>query len=196
MDWQRGLAEALAPHGVALTQETFDRVIDAQSSAEASQFLPYRTIVARSLMEVFGLSPAVAAIIGAQVGEWPFFDDSVQALQRISTLVPCAAITNSDHEHGAQIRARLGFAIAGWVCAEGVTRYKPDPALWRVASRELGLPFGSDWWHVSAYADYDLTTAGQLGLTRVFVRRPVARPGGADLTVGSLKELADIVSAG
>jgi hypothetical protein len=49
---------------------------------------------------------------------------------------------------------------------------------------------------VSAYADYDLRTARELGLTCVFVQRPHSRPGTADVSVPDLAALADLVEAG
>jgi 2-haloacid dehalogenase len=104
----------------------------------------------------------------------------------------CAAITNSDRAPGAQVQAQLGFPLDGWICAEEVRAYKPDPGMWRAASRQMGVLPGRDWWHVSAYADYDHATARALGLTCVFVRRPHSRPGPADVTVDDLFQLADL----
>ena len=60
-------------------------------------------------------------------------------------------------------------------------------------ARRRGVNPGPHWWHVSAYADYDLETAGRLGLTRVFVARPHARPGLADHQVADLGQLAALV---
>jgi hypothetical protein len=57
----------------------------------------------------------------------------------------------------------------------------------------MGRPFDRSWWHVSAYADYDLRTARELGLTCVFVQRPHSRSGAADVTVPDLTALAEIV---
>lgn len=63
-------------------------------------------------------------------------------------------------------------------------------------ARRRGVNPGPHWWHVSAYADYDLETAGRLGLTRVFVARPHARPGQADHQVPDLGQLAGLVEQG
>ena len=55
---------------------------------------------------------------------------------------------------------------------------------------------GPAWWHVSAYADYDLVAARKLGLTCVFVGRPHARRGDpalADVVVADLAELAALL---
>jgi FMN phosphatase YigB (HAD superfamily) len=100
------------------------------------------------------------------------------------------ATTNSDEKHGRQAQRALGFDLDGWVTAEAVRCYKPDPGFWRHAAARRGVPFDRSWWHVSAYADYDLATARRLGLTCVFVARPHARFGPADLHVRDLAELA------
>ena len=93
-----------------------------------------------------------------------------------------------------QVQAQLGFPLDGWICAEEVRAYKPDVSMWHAASRRMGVPFSRDWWHVSAYADYDLVTARALGLRCVFVRRPHSRSGPADVVVRDLAELADLAA--
>lgn len=191
LDWRTGLREAVARAGAALDDEAFDRVIDAQAADESGPFRPYAEIVARSLTNVLGLSEAAARAVGRSVGTWPLYPDSRDALRRLRAIAPCAATTNSDREHGAQVQAGLGFRLDAWICAEDVGAYKPDPRVWHAASARTGVPPGPWWWHVSAYADFDLATARALGLTCVFVARPHARPGAADRSYSSLAELAD-----
>ena len=137
-----------------------------------------------------------AAGIAANVGKWQLFPDSRDALRRLRRVAPCAATTNSDRAHGEQVQEQLGFALDGWICAEEVRAYKPDRRIWEAASRKMGRPFDRAWWHVSAYADYDLRTARDLGLTSVFVQRPHSRAGLADVTVSDLTALAELVEAG
>jgi len=210
VDWRRGLREALAGN---LTDEAFERVIDRQGELEQEKFRSYAEIVAQSLREVVGfpqhraeaggrsigdeldLDAVTAARIGGEAGKWPLFPDSAEALRRLRSIAPCAAITNSDLGHGAQVQAQLGFSLDGWICAEETRTYKPDPEMWRAASRRMRVPFSRDWWHVSAYADYDLAPARALGLTCVFVRRPHSRLGPNDLSVENLNELADLAAA-
>lgn len=60
------------------------------------------------------LAPADAGAIGAQVGTWPLYPDSKPALRRLMCSVPCAAMTNSDRVHGAQVQATLGFQLSAW----------------------------------------------------------------------------------
>jgi 2-haloalkanoic acid dehalogenase type II len=187
LDWRRGMG---------LTGEAFDRVIDRQGELEREAFRPYAEIVAQSLVDELDMDPEEAARTGAGAGRWPLFPDSADALRRLRAVAPCAAITNSDRLHGVQVQAQLGFPLDGWVCAEEVRTYKPDPEMWRAASRKLGVPFSRDWWHVSAYADYDHQTARALGLTCVFVRRPHSHAGQADVIVEDLEELAGPVRPG
>lgn len=192
LDWRRGLTEALAAHGVALDAGSFDRVIDAQAALESGPFRSYAEITARSLVEVLGLDEAEARAIGRGAGAWPLYPDSRDALRRLRAIAPCAATTNSDREHGEQVQAALGFRLDAWVCAEGVGTYKPDARVWHAAAARTGVPPGPWWWHVSAYGDYDLTTARALGLTTVYVARPHARIGPADVAVSNLTELATL----
>ena len=114
----------------------------------------------------------------------------------LRAVAPCAAITNSDLSHRAQIERQLGFSLDGWICAGEVGAYKPDVQIFLAAARRLGVEPGPRWWHVSAYADYDHRTARALGLTCVFVQRVPGRPGPADLEVPDLARLADRTVAG
>lgn len=191
LDWRRGLADALEGEGVALDGAAFDRVIDAQAGLESGPFRSYAEITAESLIRVLGVDPEPARAIGRNAGAWPLYPDSRDALRRLRAIAPCVATTNSDREHGEQVQAALGFRLDGWICAEDVGVYKPDARIWHAASARLGVAPGPSWWHVSAYADYDLATARALGLTGVFVARPHARPGDPDIAVANLAELAE-----
>ena len=74
--------------------------------------------------------------------------------------------------------------------ADGEPSKVPGADLQTTAER-MGVKPRREWWHVSAYADYDHETARSLGLSCVFVRRPHSRPGAADLAVADLAALAD-----
>ena len=182
LDWRAGLRR--------LSDAQFDRAIDRQGELEQGPFRSYTEIIAQSLVEVASVSALTAAELAAEAGDWPLFADSAEALRALRKAAPCAAITNSDAAHGEQVQAQLGFRLDGWICAEAVRAYKPDRRMWEAASRRMGVPFSKDWWHVSAYADYDHETARALGLTCVFVQRPHSRPGPSDLTVPDLASLA------
>ena len=111
VDWRAGLRADLAPHGLALGEEDFDRVIDAQGVDQAGPFRTYREITAASLVQVLGLGPAAADAVARNVGRWPLFPDSREALRRLLRLAPCVAMTNSDRAYGDQVQEQLGFPL-------------------------------------------------------------------------------------
>lgn len=194
VDWREGVRRAARAEGRELADAEFERIIDLQGELERRHpDRRYSRITAESLARVLGTPSARAAAIGAEVGRWPLFPDSREALRRLMRAAACAATTNSDLVHGEQVQEQLGFRLSAWLCAEELGLYKPSPDVWRKTAAALGVSPGRAWWHVSAYADYDLETAHGLGLTTVFVARPHRRPGSADLEVRDLAELADRV---
>jgi 2-haloacid dehalogenase len=201
VDWRAGLSRDLAARGVALDDALFDAIVDAQGRDEQAQFRPYEEIVARSLIALCGLRAHLARAIGEGVGRWPVYADAPAALARLARIAPLAALTNSDRAHRAGVEAQLGQPLAHWVCAEEVRAYKPDRRMWEALAARIapaGIATGPAWWHVSAYADYDLAAARPLGLTCAFVARPHARRGApelADVSVPDLAALADRLEA-
>ena len=199
VDWRTGLETACRKAGRPLRDGEFDRLVDVQGELEQGErkrgdFLDYATVTRRSLTRVLGLDQTKAAAIGAEVGGWPLFGD-VAALRSLMRIVPCGAMTNSDRRHGDEIQARLDFSLDAWLCAEDTGFYKPNPAFWLRMGRLRGLSPSADWWHVSAYADYDLDVANALGLTTVLVTRPHARPGAASHEVADLNALVNLLAA-
>lgn len=196
VDWRSGLGTALAAHGHELTDKEFERILAAQEVDEAGPFRKYGAIVAASLQRALGLAKAEAELIGRDVGQWPLFPDAADALRQLLAVTPCVAMTNSDRAHGKQVQEQLGFPLTDWVCAEEIRVYKPRAEFWKKVSDRLGVAPGKEWWHVSAYADYDLEPARDFGLTTVFVGRAHARPGRANKRVKDLARLAQRIAAG
>jgi 2-haloalkanoic acid dehalogenase type II len=198
VDWRRGLLAALGRQGVKLPAAAFDDIIDAQGAAESRGYRSYRDITIDSLEQELGLTAEAAAEIADGIGDWPVFADAAAGMRRLGSPPIGArrvATTNSDRVHRAAVERQLGGPLDAWVCAEDLQLYKPDERFWRRTAEILGEPLGRDWWHVSAYADYDLDAARRLGLTTVFVARPHARPGAADHHVADLLELAQLLGA-
>jgi 2-haloalkanoic acid dehalogenase type II len=200
VDWNRGLTDAVRRTiGRDLTRTEFDHLVDAQGEEEQKgEFVSYKSIVASSLVKVLRIRSDDAEAIGARAGRWPLFDDAHEGLRRLMEIAPCVAMTNSDRAHGKDVEAQLGFRLSEWISAEDVRCYKPSPEFWRKVSERVGVPLGPDWWHVSAYSDYDLGVARSLGLTGVFVPRRHSRPplaGEAEHTVPTLVALADLVAS-
>jgi FMN phosphatase YigB (HAD superfamily) len=105
-------------------------------------------------------------------------------------------MTNSDRVHGDQVQGQLGFKLTDWLCAEQVRAYKPAPRFWQAVRELRRREFGPDWWHVSAYGDFDLEVAWALGLTCIFVDRPHQRPGRHHHWVADFRQLAEQIRGG
>jgi len=189
VDWRTGLEQACKAEGRTLNPGEFDRIIDAQSTLEQDDFKSYRAITQLSLQQALGLSVSPAARISDTIGSWPLYADSPKSLKKLLSICPCAAMTNSDRIHGDQIQAQFGFKLSAWLCAEETRVYKPHARFWQLMSERQRVAPGPDWWHVSAYADYDLAAANQLGLTTVLVKRPHHRPGPATHSLSDLTQL-------
>jgi len=194
LDWRRGLREAVLAQGLSLTDRSFERVIDRQAALEAGRYRTYAQIVEESLVVALRMKRPAARSIARAAGRWPLFPDSADGIRTLMRIAPCVATTNSDAAHGKQVEGQLGFRMSGWISAEDVRCYKPSPQFWRAVSARRGVPFGPEWWHVSAYADYDLEPATRLGLTCVFVERPHARWGPSAVRVPDLRALARIAA--
>ena len=197
LDWQTGMANEVIKTGISFESPSdLDRVIDLQGKDEQGVYQSYREITKDSLVKAFGMPEDLADAIGACAGTWPLFSDSREGIKLLMGIAPCIAMTNSDRAHGEQIQASLGFPLSDWICAEETGVYKPSPEFWHFVSQRTRVPFSRRWWHVSAYADYDLSVAKDLGLTCVYIPRAHSRPGSAHLEVPDLVALAQSILDG
>ncbi len=188
LDWHTGLENACRSAGRALLKDEFDRIVDLQGELEQGPYLDYVSITCRSLVDAIGIGRTEAARIAADIATWPLYPDAT-LLRDLMEVSPCAAMTNSDRVHAETIQTRLGCRLHDWLCAEDVRLYKPDPRFWWHMRDRREVDFGPHWWHISAYADYDIAVAKNLGLTTVFVERPHARSGEASYTICGLDDL-------
>ncbi|HEX3111876.1 MAG TPA: HAD-IA family hydrolase [Candidatus Eisenbacteria bacterium] len=194
LDWRQGLVDAAAAHGIDVDDRRFQAVIDHQARAESGPYRSYAEIAAESLVQVLRMPKKVARTIAEEAGAWPLFPDAADGLRALMRIAPCVAMTNSDQSHGKQVQDQLGFRLNGWICAEDVRCYKPAPEFWTAVSSRRGVPFGRSWWHVSAYADYDMQTASRLGLTTVFIERNHNVWGPSTMTAPDLRALATMLA--
>ena len=139
-------------------------------------YRPYREVLRRSLaraMRRFGLPyrDDGVAIVAAVPGFGPF-PEVPPALERIRRHCKLAIISNTDDD----------------LIAEQARAYKPSPAIFRHALRELGCDAG-DILHVAQGFRYDIVPAHDLGWARVWINR-YGRPG--DPNYGPYRELPDL----
>lgn len=193
LDWRTGLIGAARAEGIELSERLFEDVIGYQARVERGPYRTYAEILAESLVRVSRMGRSAAQKVAAGAGRWPLFPDAADGIRTLMRLAPCVAMTNSDQAHGIDVQKQLGFRMNGWICAEDVRCYKPAPEFWTAVSSRRNVPFGPDWWHISAYADYDMETAGRLGLTTVFVERPHCVWGPSTWSAPDLRAVAALV---
>ncbi len=156
-------------------------------------YRPYREVLQRSLaqtMRRFGLpyrDDDGAAIVAAVPGFGPF-PEVTPALKRIRRHCKLAIISNTDDDLIAGNLHGIGVPFDRVITAEHARAYKPSPAIFHHALRELGCDAG-DILHVAQGFRYDIVPAHDLGWARVWINR-YGRPG--DPRYGPYHELPDL----
>jgi 2-haloacid dehalogenase len=186
IDWERGILETLAPvigrDGGAVDRE---RVLEVyarnEASLEAGEYLPYGEIVTRAMTAVcaeFGVEADddERARFGRSVGEWPPFEDSPEALRRLSSKFRLGVITNCDDDLFALSAQRLGIRFDWVVSAQQARAYKPSERPFRLALERIDVP-SDRILHVAQSLFHDHVLANRLGLASVWIDRRRGKPG-------------------
>jgi 2-haloacid dehalogenase len=189
IDWEAGILagfrSVLDRHGLEATDDDLlERYAAVEARLEAGPYLPYRTILARSLREVArGLGVEAtddeAAGFGASVGDWPAFEDSTRALRQLRARhFKLGVLTNCDDDLFAASNRRLGVDFDWIVTAQQVGAYKPshrnfDVLLERLARQHV-LP--KRVLHVAQSLYHDHVPAHRLGIRTVWIDRRHDRP--------------------
>lgn len=162
--------------------------------------LPYENLL-KDVAQKMGLDLAGARKFASSFGQATPFGDYL-ALQELRSLVRIGCISNSDALH--QIDVMRSLAVAWDLCAESsvLQGYKPEAKPWRRAADWVQTRFGVrtfEWLHVSAYVDYDLKPAKELGILTCYIPRPGtsdavrAQELPVDFVVSDLYQLAEIL---
>ena len=201
IDWDAGIHAALQaiPALDGLDLDTFvlrrERI---EMEIEAGAYLPYETVLARSLQqtaEAFGgcVSDSEAREFATSVPNWPAFSDASSFLRRLRALdKPLLILSNITNAILRQSIRKLEVPFDALVTAEDVRSYKPAAAHWTEALARLGLR-PTDLLHIAASPYHDIEPSARLGIPCVWVnRRDVSSPlaAGAALTVPGLEALA------
>lgn len=215
IDWERGIAEALAPwtrrHGRAFSDEAIVAAFGACETARqsANPAMPYPKILAAVMRDLAGrwdipVSDSEAADFGASVKDWPAFADSVDALAYLKRHYKLVIVSNVDHASFAHSNRRLGVTFDAVVTAEDVGRYKPDPENFSYLLNVLaGMGVAKDDILHTAQSQYhDMGPARAVGLATLWVNRRKgsdgwgATPPPAELVIPDIEvaSMADVVA--
>jgi 2-haloacid dehalogenase len=162
-------------------------------------FVPFRELSARAMITVLddhGLSGADAVEVSdallASMRHWPLWPDVVAGLARLAPDHHLALLSNIDDDLLAT--SAPSALVPHHITSEQARAYKPHPALYDHARRQLG----AGWIHVAA-SGRDVRGSLEAGLAVVRIVRPghTLDPDGPAPTVeiDDLRDLADAVAA-
>ena len=180
VDWESGilstLRRVLAAHGLEREDSELLEIFGKlESRIQATAFGPYRDVLAAvmsSLGSQLDFSPSAdeRTALADELGTWPVFEDTREALERLAQRFRLAVLSNIDDELFAQTEATLGATFDTVVTAQQVESYKPAPAHFEEGLRRLSLERG-EVIHVAQSLFHDIAPATALGWRTVWVRR-------------------------
>ena len=197
IDWQGGLKKAFIESFPELSHlaDEFLRVWMKADLLNVRRLKgePYRSILFRntsSALESLGIEFSTEQLegIALSIYRWEPFPDVPEALPRIKALgIKVIIMSNTDEEF---LMASAGKLIAKpdlLIPCSKLGYYKPNEEAWKKAMEVYKLdPEG--WFQVSAYPQYDLIPARNLGLGTILVNR-YSEDFPADIVVKDLMEL-------
>lgn len=219
IDWESGIGAVLIrwadAHKLSTSEE---ELLLAYSGHEATAEAEHPTdayplILARSMRDLgtelgVAVSDSDAQQLAGSVPDWPAFDDSAEALQRLGKRFKLIILSNVDRVSFAASNRRLEVEFTSIITAQDVGSYKPSMRNFDALSaetRRLGIAEGKHL-HVAQSMFHDHIPAKRAGLPTVWINRRHANPGwGAtpapqadvtpDWTFVSMRAYADAVDA-
>lgn len=178
IDWERGVADALAPFLPApVDRETLAaRYIAVEAGVEGETYRPYRDVLAIAssrLLQALGhpLPPGHGQVLPDSLPSWrPFAEvpETLSALRAAGRRL--AILSNVDRDLLAASIGLLGVEPDLTITAEDCRSYKPAPGHW-IRFGELSGAARAATVHVAASLFHDIVPAGGLGYRTVFVNR-------------------------
>ena len=205
VDWGSGIVGYLQPllleHDAHVIDDfllEFFAETEPQVQAEGARYADVLREVLRRLGKRLGFAPSAEALNGfaASVPDWPLFDDTEDALQRLARHFDLVVVSNIDNAIFAGTANRLGVDFKHVVTAQNVGAYKPDQRMFDAALAAIGdaRPL-----HVAQSLFHDIAPANALGIDSVWIKRDrnAARTADAAPTwsFDTLADFADAVGA-
>lgn len=192
IDWERGALNALEPllkrsnkmdidpkHILQVLHEIEPPIEKDNPTLKYSEVL---TLVHPKLCKELGLetpSKEDDVKFGSSIGEWPGFEDSVSALQRLSKVYKLVVLSNVDNDsfkkgnaHGLQ-----GFKFDAVYTAQDIGSYKPNLENFEYMLKHVKEEFGVEKHEVLQTAQsqfHDHHPAKDIGIKSSWIYRPGA----------------------
>ncbi len=206
IDWDAGLGAHLRQIAPDLDENDLLQryaAIEAEMEHKHPTML-YREIVtatATRLGEDLGVdvSPELANAIGASIGTWPPFPDSVEALAELKRHCTLIVLSNVDRQSFAGSASLLGDPFDAVLTAEDIGSYKPSLRNFAALMAYVDSTGGTGkHLHVAQSLFHDHAPAKELGLPTVWINRRSSKTGegasGPALDVVPDREFPDMES--
>jgi 2-haloacid dehalogenase len=184
-----GRADRLAGAVKADLQQSMEAVIDRSVPWQGHRSLRQQAWQRAAPGLPAEVRASLASVV-ERVDPWP---DSPSALNRLRSRCRVVALSNADPDELTALSAHGGLVWHDVLSAQAAHSYKPDPAVYLRAARDLGLE--PDRITMVAAHPWDLRAASAVGLRTAYIRRPDADPPADedvfDLEVDDLSGLAD-----
>lgn len=131
-------------------------------------YRPYETLV-REAAEATGLSATHGVALSARWEELQPWDDVADFLAPLKGKVPLGVVTNCSDVMGRRAAARVGVPFDVIVTSERAGFYKPNPAPYQLALKELGMP-ASEVLFVAG-SGFDLIGTASVGMKTLWHNR-------------------------
>lgn len=213
IDWETGLLAALRPLGER-SRAPDDELLEAYGVIELETERENPSLVYSQLLEKvhahlcdrLGVErdDVEAAKLGASIGDWPAFPDSVEALRYLKQHFKLVILSNVDRMSFAGSNRRLGVEFDHIFTAEDIGSYKPDLRNFEYLVTKLdgfGVP-KDKLLHTAQSLFHDHVPANQMGIASAWIDRRHDKTGGGatvlpepmphyDFRFASLGELAE-----
>ncbi len=179
IDWRSGIEQnlrrLLRPRGMHGAQSIFLAYLGAERAVERS-YVPYRDVLAASAVRAartlgIALPAAQAREFAESLPRWPAYRDSAESLRALGRLgIRRYILSNVDRDLLEATIRESGLEVDGYVTAQDVQSYKPQPAHWERLLQQYSVE-RSHLLHVAQSLYHDIAPATELGLRTVWVNR-------------------------
>lgn len=191
VDWETGIWGALAPLRQRCSEPVdraaalaaFARHESAfQAAAPTAGYPDALAAVHCKIAEDWRLpvDPALDAVFGQSLRNWPPFPDSEEALRCLRQHFRLIILSNVDRAGFTTSARQLGIEFDAIYTAEDIKSYKPDPRNFRYLKEHCGQDFGiaaEEILHVAQSLFHDHVPARQEGLATAWIDRQQGQPG-------------------
>jgi 2-haloalkanoic acid dehalogenase type II len=189
IDWETGILNALRQWtkstDIKASDEELIRLFGLHETQVQSETpsLPYPQILTETHRRIaaslgFDSTKDASITFGKSVGDWPVFDDTVAALQKLATRYKLIILSNVDRESFAISEKKLGVKFDRIITAEDVGSYKPDLRNFKhlvAIVQEMGIA-KDELLHVGESINHDVVPAAKMKIDSAWIDRQMHNP--------------------